>query len=201
MNHQTFEEIATKLKGLGMDGFTDKMLQELQSRWDQIPDEIRESLDKTAYLLDAVGAGNYDYETWTYTPSSEDIYAFDVEVFNETSMYRDFLRGVAAIGKGELDFTEVEENLEDVDWEAGTGARSITFKWQGNLYTLEAEAMGDWFDFHVADRLNQIIMEQQDGKRLYFGSDGYQTVYVFYRDAKWAADFTKATGMRLTETF
>lgn len=61
--------------------------------------------------------------------------------------------------------------------------------------------MGDWFDFSVADQLNQIIMEQQEGKRLYFGSDGYQSVYVFYRDAEWAASFTKATGMQLVETF
>lgn len=47
----------------------------------------------------------------------------------------------------------------------------------------------------LQSRRDQIIKEQQDGKRLYFGSDGYQTVYVFYRDAKWAADFTKTTGM------
>ena len=201
MNHQTFGEIAAKLRELGIDGFTDEMIQELESGWDQIPDEIRESLDKTAYLLEAVGRGNYDYETWTFTPSLGDVYAFDMEVFNETEMYRDFLRGVAAIGNGELDFTEMEENLEGVDWEAGIGSRSITFKWQGNLYTLEAKVMGDWFDFSVADQLNQIIMEQQEGKRLYFGSDGYQSVYVFYRDAEWAAAFTKATGMQLVETF
>ena len=201
MNHKSFGEIAAKLRELGIDGINDQMIQDLENGWDQIPYEIRASLDKTAYLLDVLGRGNYDFETLTYTPSSEDVYAFDMEVFNETEMYRDFLRGVAAIGNGELDFTEMEENLEGVDWEAGTGSRGITFKWQGNLYTLEGKVMGDWFDFSVADQLNQMIMEQQEGKRLYFGSDGYQSVYVFYRDAEWAAAFTKATGMQLVETF
>ena len=60
--------------------------------------------------------------------------------------------------------------------------------------------MADWFDCGVANQLNQIIMEQQEGKRLYFGSDGYQNIYVFYRDAEWAVAFTEATGMQLAET-
>lgn len=194
------EEIAVKLKELGIGSFEEQMLQELQSKWEQVPEELKASMNKTTWLLDAAGMGNYDYETWTYTPSSEDVYAFDVEVFNEGAMYTDFLKGISAIGRGDLDFTEVEEDLENVDWEAGTGRRSITFLWKGERYSLEAEVMGDWFDLGVANQLNQIIMERQEGKRLYFGSDGYQNVYVFYRDADWADAFARAVGMELVET-
>lgn len=201
VNNQTsFGEIAAQLNELGISGINQEMIDALQDGWDQIPYEVRESISKTALLLDAVGMGKYDYETWTYTPSSGDVYAFDVEVSNEKAMYRDFLRGVAAVGDGELEFTEIEENLENVDWENGTGSRSVTFQWRGNTYSLEADVMADWFDCGVANQLNQIIMEQQEGKRLYFGSDGYQNIYVFYRDAEWAAAFTKATGMQLAET-
>ena len=59
--------------------------------------------------------------------------------------------------------------------------------------------MHDWFDCNLANQLNQIIVEQQGEKRLYFGDDGYQNIYVFYRDAEWATAFTKATGMQLVE--
>lgn len=198
--NQTFEEVAAQLNELGINGFDQEMINAMQDSWDQTPAEIRESFNKTALLLAAVGMGNYDYETWTYTPSSGDVYAFDMEVFNEKAMYRDFLRGVTAIGDGELEFTEIKEDLENVNWEDGTGSRSITFQWRGNTYSLEADVMYDWFDCNLANQLNQIIMEQQGEKRLYFGSDGYQNIYVFYRDAEWAAAFTKATGMQLVET-
>ena len=113
MNNQTFEEIATQLNELGINGFDQEMISAMQYSWDQTPAEIRKSLNKTAWLLDAVGMGNYDYETWTYTPSSRDVYAFDVEVVNIEAMYRDFLRGVTAIGDGELEFTEIKEDLEN----------------------------------------------------------------------------------------
>lgn len=196
---QTFEEIAAQLNELGINGFDQEMISAMQESWDQTPAEIRLSFNKTAWLLEAVGMGNYDYETWTYTPSSGDVYAFDMEVFNIEAMYRDFLWGVAAIGDGELEFTEIKEDLDNVNWEEGTGSRSITFQWRGNTYSLKADVHYDWFDCDFANQLNQIIMEQQGEKHLYFGGDGYQNIYVFYRDAKWAATFTKATGMQLVE--
>ena len=34
-----------------------------------------------------------------------------MEVFNKEAMYRDFLRGVADIGDGELEFTEIKRIL------------------------------------------------------------------------------------------
>lgn len=199
-NLQTFEKIAAQLNELGINGFDQAVMDAMQESWDQSPIELKMSINKTAWLLDSVGMGNYDYETWTFTPSSGDVYAFDLEVMDEGAMYSNFLQGVSAIGDGELEFTEIQENLENVDWENGTGSRSITFQWQGNTYSLEADVYYDWFDCGLANQLNRIIMEQQGEKRLYFGSDGYQNIYVFYRDAKWAAAFTKATGMELVES-
>lgn len=199
MIQQTFEEIAAQLNDLGITGFDQEVMDAMQESWDQAPIELKLSINKTAWLLDSVGMGNYDYETWTFTPSSGSVYAFDMEVMDEGAMYSNFLQGVSAIGKGELEFTEIQENLENVNWEDGTGSRSITFQWQGNTYSLEADVYYDWFDCELANQLNQIIMEQQGEKRLYFGDDGYQNIYVFYRDAKWAEAFTKVTGMELVE--
>lgn len=115
LNNQSFEEVAARLNELGIDGFNEEMINNLQEKWNQASDEHRESINKTIWLLDAVGTGTYDYETWTYTPSSDDVYVFDMEFFNVEAMYRDFLQGVSAIGDGDLEFTEIEENLEKVN--------------------------------------------------------------------------------------
>lgn len=59
---QTFEEIAAQLNELGINGFDQEMINAMQESWDQIPAEIKLSINKTAWLLEAVGMGNYDYE-------------------------------------------------------------------------------------------------------------------------------------------
>lgn len=200
MNHFTYEEIAAKLEPLGFEPLAKEQMQQLESEWEQSPEEYKEFVDKTAILLTELGSGRLEAETWAWTPSSAKVYAFDMEVFNLETMYENFLRGVAAIGEGELDFTDIEENLEQVDWENGIGTRSVKFKWKGNECLLTANVMSDWFDLETADVLNKIIIDRGFGKRLYFGSDGYQMVFVFYCDAEWAAAFEKMTGMHLKET-
>lgn len=198
MNQLTYQEIAANLTRLGIGGITEEMADRLQSDWEQEPEENRKYMDKAASLLTELGGGSYDQNTWTWTPSSADVYAFDMEFFNLKTMYEDFLWGVAAIGDGELEFSDIEENLESVDWDNGTGSRSVNFKWKGEEYSLEANVMSDWFDFALADELNQIIAAESGGKQLYFGSDGYQMIYVFYCDGEWANAFTAVTGIQLT---
>ncbi len=66
-------------------------------------------------------------------------------------------------------------------------------------YCLEAAVENDWFDMNVAFALNEIIIENGNGKRLFFTSDGYQECIVFYRDAEWAKSFERETGLVLSE--
>lgn len=194
----TYEEIRANLETLGIEGITDDMVMRLEKEWDESPEEYRMYIDKTANLLTAVGCGSWDPETWVWTPSSSNVYAFDMEFMNVDTMYTEFLQGVSALGKGDLDFVNIEENLDKVDWENGTGSRSVKFEWQGSNSYLNAEMMSDWFDFSVADDLNILIATRCDGKQLYFGSDGYQMIYVFYGTPEWAENFMTATGMKLS---
>lgn len=203
MNQKSYAEIAEILRELGIEGLSEEIVAEMDKSYADIPQEMLvdmmeiEQPNKTAMLLAAVGSGTYDYENWTWTPGSSSVYAFDVEVMDISKMYTNFLTGVSAIGGGELDFTNVAEDMSRVDQEAGTGVRIVTFDWKGESYTLEAEENQDWFDFQVAEGLNEIIKAKGGSKKLYFGSDGYQECIVFYCEKGWAKEFEKKTGLKL----
>lgn len=205
MNQKSFAEIAEILRGQGIEGITDEIVKEMDDNYASLPVEVlmdmmeMEEPNKTAALLSVVGRGKYDYETWDWTPGSHSVYAFDVEVMNISQMYTFFLRGVSAVGDGELDFTNIKEDTSGVDWDAGTGKRSITFDWKGSTYTLEAENDNDWFDFQVAEGLNEIIAAEGGSKKLYFASDGYQECIVFYCEKEWADNFEFKTGLKLED--
>lgn len=197
LNGLTYEEIGEKLEDLGIGGIRDETVDGLQKEWDALPEEYRQYSDKTVDLLTVLGYGTYDPETWAWSPSSSDVYAFDMEVLNVDSMYTDFLRGVAALGDGELDFTDLEENLDQVNWEQGTGKRTVSFTWNGESFRLNAEMVNDWFDVSVLDDLNGIIAPRRSGKQLYFAFDGGQMILVFYCDEAWADSFEDVTGISL----
>lgn len=203
MNQKSYAEIAETLRELDIDGVSDELVKELDKSYDSIPQEVlmdlmeMEQPNKTAMLLTAVGSGTYDYENWTWTPGSRSVYAFDVEVMDISHMYTNFLKGVSAIGGGELEFTNVAEDMSQVDEENGTGKRIVTFDWRGERSTLEAEENQDWFDVKVADGLNEIIMAKGGSKKLYFASDGYQECIIFYCDQEWADKFQTKTGLNL----
>ena len=50
--------------------------------------------DEFTSVLAAIGWGNYDYEKRLWTPSSQQIYAFDAEVFDIEAMYPNYLNGL-----------------------------------------------------------------------------------------------------------
>lgn len=117
----------------------------------------------------------------------------------QKSMYTDFLTGVSSLDKEELDFKNIQEDTSQVNWEEGTGKRTVTFEWKDKQFTLEAVVVDDWFDENVANELNKIIKEYGNEKQLFFASDGYQEGIVFYRDKKWADAFQMETGLELVE--
>ena len=52
--------------------------------------------------------GEYEFNSYTWTPTSSDVYAFDAEVFDIENMYALFLQGVKAIVPG-FDCRDVTE--------------------------------------------------------------------------------------------
>lgn len=198
LNQKSFTEIRGILEKYGISGITDEMIERYEENMKLMP-EVYEFNNKTAMLLTEAGMGVTNYDTWEWTPAENGVYSFDVEVFNVDMMYTNFLLGVSAIGEGELDFKNITEDTSGVDWENGTGTRTVSFEWNGCTYTLEAECNNDWFDIAAASGLSRIIRENGNGKRLYFASDGGQECIVFYRDAEWAEAFQKETGLELSE--
>lgn len=149
-------------------------------------------------LLSALGSGTYDHSEGTWQPGTNGVYSFDVEVYDLDHMYTHFLSGVSALDKEELDFKNIQEDTSGIDWEEGTGTRTVTFEWNGKTFCIEAAGMNDWFDMNAANALNQILIENGNGKRLFFTDDGYQECIIFYRDADWADSFRKETGLALS---
>ena len=62
-----------------------------------------------------------------------------LEFFNVEKMYTDFLTGVSSLDEEELDFKNIQEDTRQVNWEEGTGKRTVSFEWKHRQFTLEAE--------------------------------------------------------------
>lgn len=192
---KSYKEIAEVLRELGVEGITEELTDKLEEQSAAYPSEVE--LNKTAMLLSAVGHGNFNWETKEWSFFNNGVYSFDMEVFDVESMYTTFLSAVSALGGDDLAFTDIQEDTTGVDWEEGTGTRTVSFSWKGNVCTLEAEAMNDWFDVKVLGKLNEIICSGQTGKQLFFTSDGYQELIVFYNSREWADAFREKTGLPL----
>lgn len=73
-----------------------------------------------------------------------------------------------ALGEGTFDFSEGTWTpcTSEVNWEDGTGKRTVSFEWNGKSYALEAKVQDDWFDLNIASELNKIIIENGKDKQL-----------------------------------
>lgn len=202
-NHRSFGEIAEVLAGLGFTGINGEIVSSLDKNWyryDYSEDgelwDSEQYIDKTLMMLSAIGWGEYNYDTWEWTPSESGVYCFDMEVFDIECAYTDFLRGVSAASCGHLKFDNVVEDLSGVNRESGSGIRKVTFDFGGQTYTVNVNEDYDWFDLSFADKINDIIMEYGSG-RLWFTSNGWQEIFVFYGDEAWANEFEEKTGCLL----
>lgn len=195
---KSYKEYAEIFDRYGIHGTTIQMLEEMEQRYRELPREI--ILNKAEILLTVLGQGNNDFENMTWTPYENGVYAFDVEVFDIGKMYTNFLIGISYLDKKELDFKNIHEDTGQVNWEDGTGKRTVTFEWENEQFTLEAEVTNDWFDLSVINELNKIIKEHGNGKQLFLASDGYQECIVIYRDHDWVYQFQQETGVEFSET-
>lgn len=152
-------------------------------------------------LLALVGWGNFDTETWEWSPTSSQVYALDTEVFNIDRMYMDFFQGLLSISGGELPITDVVQDDSRVDWDKGTGTFQISLNYNGKPYAFTAEAQGDWLDVGILEKVNGMLKKEGVTKRFYATWNSLQGITVFYRDKAWARQFEASTGCKLYTRF
>jgi len=189
--------VAQLLRDLGIEDITQQvedsyrqMTEEVIQLMTQHGNEYTVSLEEmTLGLLYTAGSVQTDKEGC--------VYAFDAEVYDVSTMYRDFLTGIERIGNGELRFERIIEDLSGVDWDTGDGTRTVTFDFRGRTLTYHALAQHDWFDMGMLEFLHDAIGMGESGRQLYFLLDGMQGVILFYQTPQWAQEFTKATGCPL----
>lgn len=197
MVQKSFPEIADVLRDCGIKGITDDMISQFENRFDTIPDEI--ILDRTAALLTELGSGKMNYETMEWTPSNNGVYSFDMEAFDLSKMYTNFLLGIQSLDSDEIQISDIVEDDTEADWDNGTGKIKVSFVFNGSSYSVNAQLRNDWFDLDFANAIGDIIVK--DNKRLWFTTDGYQECIVFFGDENWARRFSEQTGLELVRAF
>lgn len=187
-----------KLKDLGIDATS--MEQTLTDSVLRMPDDMLADMEKEqilGLLLDDMGMGVHDEEHDVSFCMSEQIYSFDMEVFDIEQIYTHFLEGLSMIVKEDFTFTDIEEDTGKVDFEAGTGIQTIHFCCNGKHCQYDAKVVDDWFDPGMLTYINQVIKEYNTGKCLYVASDGWQNCILFYQTEEWARRFQESLGIIL----
>lgn len=181
---------AVVLEELGIGGITEEIIAEIENYPYRADNEV-------TTLLSYVGFGEYDDESWEWSPAGNGVYAVDIEFLDISGMYRDFLAGIEDIGGGELVFEDIEEDLWIGAWELGYGWKKVSFTLNGKEHTLRPFMNMDWLDIGFADKVARLVDRADTGKRLYFLYEPDTVFYVFYRDAAWAEEFEARTGYEL----
>lgn len=135
MRAYSFEEIADGLASLGI-VLPEQSIAKAQQFYEPIPDFIDisdedENALKISCLLGSTGAGTFD-ENENWTPDSDVVFFMENEVFcvSLDQTYTHLLEGFAAIGQGDLQFTDIQETRNDE-----TGFNTITFSLNGTACT------------------------------------------------------------------
>lgn len=170
---------------------------EFERSFKSMPPETLDALDVTAMLLSALGVGHYDYKNQEWTPTSDMVYSFDMEVYDIDRMYTLFLKGVQAISGDEFRIGEICEEAGGVEYPTGRGTRIVRFLLDGRPCLYRARENCDWFDLGMLDYMNEVLSQTHNPKRLFFMSDGYQECILFYCTQFWAKRFEKKTGCPL----
>lgn len=183
---------ASVLEELGVGGITEEIIAEIEAYPYRADNEVTS-------LLSYVGFGEYDDETWEWSPAGNGVYAVDMEFFEISRMYTNFLAGIEDIGGGELVFEDIEEDVWIGSAELGYGWKKVSFTLNGARHTLRPFMNMDWLDIGFADQVAKLVDRADTGKRLYFLYEPDTVFYVFYRDAAWAEEFEAKTGYELRE--
>lgn len=143
-------------------------------------------------ILEKEGFGVFEGQQLLWAPSSKQVYAFDAEVVNIETMYCDYIRGLQAISEGELTFTDVVQDDQQVNWDEPSGVVVVRFCLNGTACQFEAEFQGDWLDVNVLDSINSFLEKLGVEKRFYY-MDGSCGEIIFFCTRAWASEFETST--------
>ena len=195
----TDQEVVQALQNAGIhvpDGAAEETRKRMDE-WDAHRKELgltvfqRSAREYAANLLVYIGMGEYDYTSYTWTPTSSDVYAFDAEVFDIGNMYALFLQGVTSIVPG-FDCRDVTETLEEYKVHpaleellaagklAYEGIKTVSFTLNGHEYQKELDYYGDWFNEVAIAWINEVLEQEGFDGRLYDFFDGGQGVILIY---------------------
>lgn len=200
---RSYEELAQDLRSVGIE-VPEELVQNLQkaSADEAYEEYLRDVYERDpAYgyreLLMYMGWGEYD-DDFNWTPVSDQVYAFDCEMWNLDTMYTEVLNGIIAISGGEYAITDIVEDTDQVDYENNEGVQILSFKYNGVPYTFEAEVNYDWMDISFLDFMNQVLEEQGNPKRILVAGDGGQGCILLYNTPEWCAQLEAITGLGIT---
>lgn len=165
---------------------------------DMDPD-VRTYMEENPFygLLTGCGIPKRDQETMEVTGYSEQAYWFDFEGWDIATDYIEILKGVQALAGDSLAITDMEEDINGVQWEEGTGIIPVTFRINGTAYLYQAKMENDWIDPEFLVFLKESLDKEQDTRHLYLCPDNGQGCILFYRTAEWAEEFRNKTGIPL----
>ena len=125
---------------------------------------------------------------------SDQVYAFDAEVTQRSTMYRDLIGALLRLTGGELDLQDVRESGENADLEGPGGTWRVSFTMNGHPYQYDADFLGDWLDVNVLAFLNSALEKEKIKKRFLTVDDfNIQGVVVFFRTPEWGRFFSAGT--------
>lgn len=171
------------LQGLGLT-IPEDIIQEASAKGDH-PSDFHT-------LLAEIGFGEFDPDTGMWTPTSDQIFSFDAEVFDVENMYPNFIKGLQAISKGELVFSDVVQDDSDVDWDTPDGIMHVSYRLNGVPCSFDAPFMGDWMDTSFQDAVNRELEKLGIQKRFY-ATEGMQGNTLFFCTETWARKLEEAT--------
>lgn len=206
-----------KLRQLGFD-LDEQVLQEIESQiaaflsrmMDNpvIPDEIKqynqrqyESDNQTMFdILLNLGMGEFNEATGEWMPKSNQVYAFDAEVFDVEHMYTLFLQGVQSIVP-DVVISDIQEDLsqmtdemipsETVEWLQTDGKRTVSFICNDHPYSIELESWGDWINEGMLDYMNDVLEKEGCPNRLHVISHEMDQRVIMIYSTQERADMIK----------
>lgn len=172
MKYDDYDALSRQLEQLGIHVGEDELK--------QLFDEGQMDYDQTGIsgVLVGLGLGHYDYNTGVWSPTSNQIYAFDIEVFDEENMYSYFLQGVQSIIP-DITITDIREDLSGLN-EYHDGNRSVSFVCNGHSYSFTLTGMHDWFDFEMLDHMKRVIDAEKCPYKLYCFETNWNCFILFY---------------------
>ncbi len=149
-------------------------------------------------LLETIGCSIYNEETKICMPVTNKVFtqAMEVEI---KSMYTNFLNSVSLITEGDIEITDIEEDISKVDMETGNGIHSVRFKCDKKDYKFDGKSHYDWFDESIISFMNNIFDDKKSEKFLYTIQFGYYSDILFYNTEKWAEQFKEKTNIKYLE--